>query len=343
MLDIEGGASSPIRIPRPPSPQKSTLSSPKRTGKRKFAYVEEIPDETLYPTKPREPGSKSKKQNPDKDSEHTEPEYFQLELAAAAVATTPRWITRSASGTPAPITVPKSKRKKKHGNVEKEHIVNIMTGIEAAIESVTEESGWITTAENRTQVPRTMLKSKKILNTDKEYKGPEYLVEMAAVAAAAAPRRTTRSASETPGPRTGAKLKTKKDETYRHSPLIEVETEAVTVEQRRTKRAASGAPAPPKIAPKSKKQKLGGDNKDGPLIEMDTGAAIVEPRRSTRAASGTPAAMARAVSGTPAPATGGKKVGRPMKKVVDVVLEEEAEDNIPASPVKSKGQRKKAK
>jgi hypothetical protein len=32
-----------------------------------------------------------------------------------------------------------------------------------------------------------------------------------------------------------------------------------------------------------------------------------------------------------------------MKKVVDVVLEEEAEDNIPASPVKSKGQRKKAK
>jgi hypothetical protein len=36
-------------------------------------------------------------------------------------------------------------------------------------------------------------------------------------------------------------------------------------------------------------------------------------------------------------------VGRSSKKVVDAVLEEEEEEDIPSSPVKRKGPRKKAK
>jgi hypothetical protein len=69
-------------ILRPASPKKSTLSPMMKTGKRKFATVEEVPDESLQPQKPK--GTpKSKKQTSNQDGEFKEPEYFQFDTAAA--------------------------------------------------------------------------------------------------------------------------------------------------------------------------------------------------------------------------------------------------------------------
>jgi hypothetical protein len=443
------------------SPKKSTVSFPKKNGKRKFASVEEVPDESLQPKKPTGRTPRSKKTQSNQDSEFEEPEYFKFDLADSAAAATPRRNTRSAS--PAPTTTPKSKKKKL--NVDKEYkdspwsematvMPNTMAELTVEIgtpapantpkpkKNVNEDvdgdeeynedlllemeiantiAGLIraTTAENGARPSKTTTKSKKQkLDTDKAYKELEYFAEMAAAMGAAEPRRNTRSAGETPARRT-KKQKLNVDQAYTDNPLIETETESeaetttvaprrttrstseipatktkkqkanvdkaykdeslveldtgdVIIESGRTKRGASQTPASETV-PKSKKRKLDVDTENS-LILMDTGAEISEPRRRTRAASGTPAprtvpkskkqkadldknepftTMAteprrstRAASGTPAPGTRavsealdpaatGKKAGRPRKTAVDVdVVIEKEEKGISGSPVK---------
>jgi hypothetical protein len=321
---------------RQASPKKSTVSFPKKNGKRKFASVEEVPNERLQPKKPTGRTPRSKKAQSNQDSEFKEPEYFKFDLADSAAAATPRRNTRSASGTPAPTTAPKSKKEKL--NVDKEYkdspwseMATVMPNtmaeptaeigtpaptntpkskkngnedgdgdgddeynedslLEMEIANTIADLIRATTAENGTRPPKTTTKSKKQkLDTDKAYKELEYFAEMAAAIGPAEPRRNTRSASETPAPRT-KKQKLNVDQLYTDNPLIETETESeaktTTVALRRTTRSTSEIPAT-----KTKKQKAKVDKayKDEPLIELDTGDVIIKPRRTERGASQTPA------------------------------------------------------